>query len=304
MRAKDFVKEWGLTIADAALLVLGFSLDHQNVLSGWFKDWYPAIQPVGLIVLGALGGYSVAWTLGRRVLAKETGQRDTRIASLEAEITAVRAEYENPARRLRETAGGLSPLGKAVLARILSSDSFVTLDSVGDAYHEATSLKGLGLLRLVLDEDYDNGQPNPPVRASVSPEVRNALDYETRFGLEPYLSRLETEVEMCVMGTFENSVAEAAGLRQGAAIAILLEDAPQLMRVHLFEALAKRLPDGVLVSRSVGSDMVEVTLDDDCRPVVDRVDLGFARMVAGWIGSDVRTSRLEKLEILIEGEKL
>lgn len=302
MRAKDFVREWGPTVADVALLILGFTLDHQDLLSDWLREWYPIIQPIGFVALGAFGGYSVARTLGRRALAKETGHRDTRIASPEAEITAVRAEHEDPARRLRETARGLSPLGKAVLARILSSDSFVTLDSVGDAYHEATNLKGLGLLCLVLDEDYDNGQPNPPVRASVSPEVRNALDCEARFRLEPYLSRLETEVEMCVMGTFENSVAEAASLHQGAAIAILLEDAPQLMRVHLFEALAKRLPDGVLVSRSVGSDMVEVTLDDECRPVVDRVDLGFARIVAGRVGSDVRTSRLEKLEILIEGK--
>lgn len=88
MSAKDFVREWGPTVADAALLVIGFSLDHQDVLSRWLRDWYPIIQPTGFVALGAFGGYSVARTLGRRALAKETGQSDTRIASLETELKA------------------------------------------------------------------------------------------------------------------------------------------------------------------------------------------------------------------------
>lgn len=88
MSARDFVREWGPTVADAALLVIGFSLDHQDVLSRWLRDWYPIIQPTGFVALGAFGGYSVARTLGRRALAKETGQRDARIASLETELKA------------------------------------------------------------------------------------------------------------------------------------------------------------------------------------------------------------------------
>lgn len=88
MSARDFVREWGPTVADAALLVIGFSLDHQDVLSRWLRDWYPIIQPTGFVALGAFGGYSVTRTLGRRALAKETGQRDARIASLETELKA------------------------------------------------------------------------------------------------------------------------------------------------------------------------------------------------------------------------
>lgn len=86
MSARDFIREWGPTVADAALLVIGFSLDHQDVLSGWLRDWYPVIQPVGFFVLGAFGGYSVARTLGRRALTKETAERDAKIAKLEAEL--------------------------------------------------------------------------------------------------------------------------------------------------------------------------------------------------------------------------
>lgn len=86
MSARDFVREWGPTVTDAALLVLGFALDHQDVLSDWLKDWYPIIQPTGFVALGAFGGYSVARTLGRRALIKETEKRDAKIAALEAEL--------------------------------------------------------------------------------------------------------------------------------------------------------------------------------------------------------------------------
>lgn len=115
MSARDFVRAWGPTVADAVLLVLGFALDHQDVLSDWLRDWYPIIQPTGFVALGAFGGYSVARTLGRRALAKETAERDARIAKLEADLGARnRADAERA--RLRETfVRGIDPEQQAAV---------------------------------------------------------------------------------------------------------------------------------------------------------------------------------------------
>lgn len=60
MSVKGTIKTWGPTVADAALIFLGFGLDRSDVLSAWLSDAYPVAQPILFTALGAIGGWSLA----------------------------------------------------------------------------------------------------------------------------------------------------------------------------------------------------------------------------------------------------
>ena len=142
MSARDFVREWGPTVADATLLVIGFSLDHQDVLSGWLRDWYPVIQPVGFFALGAFGGYSVAQTLGRRALAKEMAERGEEIASLKAELARcpTRKQLDESDAQLTKRAVGADRLVSSNVNRRPNETTIASLDLIPSLTHRQRAM--------------------------------------------------------------------------------------------------------------------------------------------------------------------
>lgn len=285
MSERGWTRDQKIAAVSAAAAVAGIALSFIKPFTDWIGPSYWAVQPFVLLLLGALMGFSAARALDSKKLA------------------AIREEYESPARKVRETVRGLTPLGKAVLSYVLASDSYVTITNNGNAYREACKLGNIGLLDVFADDDYYVGQPDAPMKAAVSVEARNALRGDPGAELAPYLDRLGFDVDVCVLGTFENSVSETLKLRQGAAISILVDDSPQFMRIHLFEALDARMRAGMLEASPANPGYVEVRLTERCREVADRLDTGLARLYASRVPASTGASNLETLEIQLEADE-
>lgn len=78
MSAKETIGTWGPLVLDAGLILLSFGLDHYDVLSGWFNDAYPVVQPILFVILGTFGGLALSRSCRRR----EINAKDDEIAEL------------------------------------------------------------------------------------------------------------------------------------------------------------------------------------------------------------------------------
>ena len=130
---KGFLKEWGPSVLDGLLLLLSFSLDHYDVLAGFLLGWYPVVQPVLFIVLGAFGGWSVTSTIYKRGLNDAKGSHDQELSDMRDEYVKQLADKDAEIARITED--------KITLQRQLASANSEWKSKVAAREFDIASLK-------------------------------------------------------------------------------------------------------------------------------------------------------------------